>query len=646
MVAQHTVILQPLGMTAEASAGEIIADVARRAGVPLALPCGHQGRCGRCTVRIETGHVRRRSNGHLSPQEAADGWVLACQAEIIGNVVVQIPPQRLRERLVDTGVQRPPVDVTLPAVVVPAVRKVLLELPPPTLEDNLNDWERVRRGLQQVDDAIDVQADIRLLRRLSSQLRAADWRVTAVVGDDRRGGAGRLIDVQAGDTTRSLLGVAVDIGTTTVVVSLVNLRNGRVLETAAEYNDQIAFGEDVISRIVYSRQGNGDGLRRLRDMGLQTINRLIAQACRQRRVDPTQVLDVVVAGNTTMTHIFHGLDPQHLRSEPYVPTANHYPPARAEEAGVEVHPEAGIWTYPTVAAYVGGDITSGVVASGQFRTDKLTLFMDVGTNGELVLGNSDWLVTCACSAGPAFEGAGVRCGMRATTGAIEEITVDPATLEPSVSVIGDARPVGICGSGMISALAEMFITGVVDRQGRIDVERIRRRAANPARVRKGDHGGEYVLAWASESETGSDIVLTEVDVDNLVRTKAAIFAGITSLLKSVGLGVEDVEQVLIGGSFGQHIDFEHAIRIGLLPDLPWDRFRFLGNTSLLGARQALISADLRGVADEIAGKMTYLELVADSSFYGEYTSAMFLPHTDLELFPSVESALRGAGADV
>jgi uncharacterized 2Fe-2S/4Fe-4S cluster protein (DUF4445 family) len=458
------------------------------------------------------------------------------------------------------------------------------------------------------------------------------------------GRPGRLIGVEAGDTTRTLVGAVVDIGTTTVVVSLVNLNTGKLLETAAEYNDQIACGEDVISRIIYSQQSNGDGLRRLRGLILQTINRLIGYICKWRRVDPTQILEVVVAGNTTMTHIFHGLDPQQLRMEPYVPTANHYPMVTGNEAGLVVHPEAGVWTYPTVAAYIGGDITSGVIASGQHRTDKLTLFMDVGTNGELVLGNSDWLVTCACSAGPAFEGAGVHCGMRATIGAIDEVSVNPTTLEPTLKVIGDVRPLGICGSGMISALAEMFITGVIDRQGRIDVDRVRRRVADPRRVRRGDHGGEYVLVWASESDSGRDIVLTEVDIDNLVRTKAAIYAGITSLTRKVGVRLEDVEQVLIGGSFGQHINVEHAIRIGLLPDLPCERFRFLGNTSLRGAYQALVSREVRGLADEVAGKMTYLELVADSSFYNEYTSAMFLPHTDLVAFPSVKRALRGADA--
>ena len=636
MAQNLTVTLNPMGFVAKAEPGDLLSEVAERVGVSISLPCGHQGRCGRCAVRVEQGKVRRRVSAQFGPKETAEGWVLACQTEVAGDVVVHVPPRK-REHLVTSPARRVP-RVEVPELA-PAVRKAYLEMEPPALGDNLNDWDRLVRALRQQEPDLDIRPGIWPLRSLATQLRASDWRVTATLARDSAGGPSRLMGVDAGNTTRKLYGVAIDIGTTTVVVNLVDLRAGRVRATVADYNDQIACGEDVISRIIYAQQGTGAGLARLRDSVARTINRLVSEACERWKIDPEDVLDVVVAGNTTMTHLFHGLDPRYIRMEPYIPTANHFPVVRAGEAGLHVHPEAGVWTYPTVAAYVGGDITSGVISSGMFKTDKLTLFMDVGTNGEIVLGNSDWLMACACSAGPAFEGAGVRCGMRATVGAIEDVSINERTLEPFTTVIGREKPVGICGSGMISALSELFQAGIVDRQGRIDVERVRPRMLKPERVRRGDHGGEYVLAWADDTNADHDIVLTEVDIDNLIRTKGAIYAGITSLVRSVGVEMADVEQVLIGGSFGQHLDVDHAVRIGLLPDLPRERFQFLGNTSLHGAFQALLSEEYRALAEEVAGRMTYLELVADPSYYDEYTSALFLPHTDLATFPSVARGL-------
>ncbi|MDP2728726.1 MAG: ASKHA domain-containing protein, partial [Dehalococcoidia bacterium] len=334
--------------------------------------------------------------------------------------------------------------------------------------------------------------------------------------------------------------------------------------------------------------------------------------------------------------------PRYIREEPYIPTAIHFPPYAASELGVEVNPDASVYCLPGVAAYVGGDITAGILSSGVYKTAKLSLFMDVGTNGEIVLGNKDWAMTCACSAGPAFEGGGVQCGMRATIGAIEDIRIDSNTLEPTISVIGDTRPLGICGSGMIAALAEMLVTGIVDRGGRIHLNHS---ACRPGicRLREGEHGDEYVLVWASDSGTGQDIVINEVDINNLIRTKAAIYAGITVMLRSLNIDLESLEQVLIGGAFGQHINIEEAIQIGLLPDLPWERFKFLGNTSAQGSYHALLSREARSTADEIARRLTYLELIAENTFMDEFTSALFLPHTNLDAFPSVKTLLIREG---
>jgi uncharacterized 2Fe-2S/4Fe-4S cluster protein (DUF4445 family) len=312
------------------------------------------------------------------------------------------------------------------------------------------------------------------------------------------------------------------------------------------------------------------------------------------------------------------------------------PSVRAAEVGLVINPEATIDCLPGVASYVGADITAGVVSSGLLDVADVTLFIDVGTNGEMVLGDGSWLITCACSAGPAFEGAGVVDGMRATRGAIEAVWINGANVEPTYSVIGGGKPKGICGSGLIGLLAEMFITDVIDKSGNLN------RGLDTPRIRRGDHGDEYVVAWADETEHGRDIVITHTDVDNLLRAKAAIFAGFASLAQSVGVEMADVHQVFIGGAFGQYLNVEKAIQIGLLPDLPWEKFHFLGNTSIRGAYMALLRRDMRAEIDTAASKMTYLELSADNTFYDQFTSALFLPHTDIERFPSVAVLLKEA----
>jgi uncharacterized 2Fe-2S/4Fe-4S cluster protein (DUF4445 family) len=341
-----------------------------------------------------------------------------------------------------------------------------------------------------------------------------------------------------------------------------------------------------------------------------------------------------------MIHLFLGIPAQNIRLSPFITTVNEVPAVFAKEIGLEVHPEASVDCLPGVASYVGADITAGVYSSGMDDTEKVTLFMDVGTNGEIVLGNRDWLVTCACSAGPAFEGAGVINGMRATQGAIEEIWIAGHSAEnpyePTFRVIGGGKPRGICGSGLISLIAEMVITGIVDRAGNINLSL----SGQTPRIRQGEHGPEYVIAWGSVTETGRDIVITNVDIDNLKRAKAAIYAGFTVLAQNVGVPLELVEQLLIGGSFGKYINVEKAVQIGLLPDMPWERFQFLGNTSIKGAYYALLEQGVREKIRDIATRMTYIELSADNTFYEAFTSALFLPHTDLSSFPTVEAALE------
>jgi uncharacterized 2Fe-2S/4Fe-4S cluster protein (DUF4445 family) len=449
-----------------------------------------------------------------------------------------------------------------------------------------------------------------------------------------------LIDLLPGvevPPTGGVYGLAIDVGTTTVTVYLVDLLTGQVVDTAAEYNGQIARGEDVISRVIYA--GKNGGLGELHELVRGTINALIARLVARCHVSGDRLYKATVAGNTIMLHLLLGLPPASIRLAPYIPVANHPLPALASEIGLDLHPLASIDCLAGVASYVGADITAGVLATGLAEAEALTLFIDVGTNGEIVLGNRDWLITCACSAGPAFEGAGVVCGMRATRGAIEEVWINQATHEPTYRVIGGSRPRGLCGSGLIALLAELHITGIIDKSGKFKLD------LGTPRVRTGDHGAEYVVAWAAETADGCDIVLTTVDIDNLIRAKGAIFAGFAVLAQSVGLSLDSVERLLIGGAFGKYINVEKAVQIGLLPDMPWERFSFLGNTAVLGAYLALLSRSARAQVRAIAAKMTYLELSADNTFYDAFTSALFLPHTDLGQFPTVARlAKEGEGS--
>lgn len=627
------------GQSVRVPPGTTLVEAARLAGVEVGQPCGGQGRCGRCTVQILSGRARQRSTLRLTAEDIAAGYALACQSVVESDLTLRVPQQEKIERRLTS-------DRTVGEVQVPAgynprqdldLRRVALTLSPPHLDDQTDDLSRLRAALRSQAGFTNVKISLPLLRRLGGLLRAAGWQVTALLSIQEDGGGFPeewLIDLLPGsvDEWAPLWGAAVDIGTTTVTLWLVDLSTGQVKAQFSEYNGQIARGEDVISRIIYAgKEGGADELRRL---VLETINTLLERACEQAGIRPQEVVKATIAGNSTMIHLLLGVPAASIRLSPFITALNEPPPFPARELGLNLNPEAVVDCLPGVASYVGADISAGVLSSGMDDAGALTLFLDVGTNGEMVLGSRDWLVTCACSAGPAFEGAGVIHGMRAAPGAIEEVWVHPQTWEPSLQVIGGGKPSGICGSGLISLLAEMFMTGVIDKAGNLNT------ASGCARIREGEHGLEYVLAWPEESAHGRAISITRIDIDNLLRAKAAIFAGFSVLAESVGLTLDSVEQVLIGGSFGKYINIEKAVQIGLLPDLPWERFQFLGNTSVRGAYLALLDRRARERIRDIASRMTYIELSADNSFYEAFMSAMFLPHTDLTLFPSIASTLE------
>ncbi len=593
--------------------------------------------------------MRSRSALRLSQEDVVQGYVLACQAVVEGDVRVHVPPQEKIERRLTTDLTA--AEVQAPAGYDPVqsqtVRRVHLALSPPSMDDQTDDLSRLQTVLRQQAQVSDLMVSLDLLRRMGEILRQGNWQVTAILdvrekANNGNGQRGWLVDLLPGHIPDDdpLWGIAVDIGTTTVTLWLVNLITGEVKAQVSEYNGQITRGEDVISRIVYASK-NG-GAEELRQLVLGTINQLFETACKRQQhlreatggVTGCNVVKAVISGNSTMTHLLLGIPASSIRLAPFVTGANHIPLFRAGEVGLQINPQAMVDCLPGVASYVGSDITAGVLSTGMEQDEQLTLFMDVGTNGEIVLGSSEWMVTCACSAGPAFEGAGVANGMRATKGAIEEVWINAETYEPNCRVIGEVKPRGICGSGLISLLAEMFMTGVVDKAGNLNTHLATKR------VREGEHGMEYVIAWADETQHGADIVITHVDIDNLLRAKGAIYAGYQVLANSVGLSLEMIERMLIGGSFGKYINVEKAVQIGLLPDMPWRCFKFLGNTSVLGAYYALLDRGARQRISEIAAKMTYIELSADNSFYEAFMSALFLPHTDLSTFPSVEAALK------
>ncbi|MCJ7512949.1 MAG: ASKHA domain-containing protein [Anaerolineales bacterium] len=626
-LATHKVRILPSDSTIEAPTGALVAEAIQQAGLEIAQPCGGQGRCGRCAVLVEGG-ARRRSSLRLTAEDLQTGYALACQTVIEGDLTVTIPEQEKIERRLVTDKAAARVSLPFPYTSdLQGVHAFRLSLPEPNLQDNTDDLMRLQKGLTEAGYP-EVEIPLGMIRRMGDALRQSEWTPWVALETrswSRPNGPPRLLDVRPEPIEP--LGLAIDIGTTTVSLHLVNLSSGEVIASAAEYNGQIAFGEDVISRIIYASKN--DGLPSLTQRVHQTIGLLLDRLQKRTAVTGDMILKAVVAGNTTMIHLFLGIPPGPIRVAPFIPTVNLPSAFMAGEIGLPINPQAVVDCLPGIASYVGADISAGVLACDLATTDVLTLFIDVGTNGEMVLGTRDWLVTCACSAGPAFEGAGVVDGMRATEGAIEEVWVNSTTYEPTYRVIGGGKPRGICGSGLISLLAELFVTGVVDRAGGVKID------LGSPRVRQGDHGPEYVVAWGAETESGKDIVLTKVDVDNLMRAKAAIYAGFSVLASSVGVSLTAVEQVLVGGSFGKYINVEKAVQIGLLPDVPWERFHFLGNTALQGAYMALLSLDQRQLVAQLARQMTYIELSADNTFYEAFTAAMFLPHTEIARFPSV-----------
>jgi len=627
VLGKFRVRFEPDGGSATVEQGTTILEASRRAGVAMDAVCGGAGECGRCKVRPK-GQFRSARSPLVSEAEARAGVVLACKTTVEGDLTVEVLPRSKvgKHQILTKSVAEVPKRLT------PWVTKKLVELPKATIEDNIADLERLLRTM----GAPHMPVPLTALRALPEAVRKGGWKVT--VTESSLDGRTEMCRVEPGDATDRLLGVAIDIGTTTIVVDLVDLLTGKVLCQASDYNKQMMRGEDVIARMMFAEEG---GREELRFLVTETVNSAISTLLEtesSRAKSPIEREDIVaasVAGNTIMSHLFLGLRTDNVRLEPYVPVAHRVRGLRGSDTALLVNPSAHVLLFPSRAGYVGGDVIADVLSSGMHRSDDLTLLVDVGTNGEVVLGRRDWLVSCSCSAGPAFEGGEVSSGMRAMEGAIDRIRIND-DLSTSYHVLGEGKPLGICGSGLIDLIAEMFDHGIIDRKARVQ-------SLGGRRTRATDAGAEYIVEFKDRlgTDTSGDLVVTEADMQNLLRTKAAIYGACSVLLRKTGESLENIRSIVIAGGFGHHLDIERAISIGMFPDVDRKKYRFIGNGALGGARVALLSGKRRREAGEIFEMMTYLELSVDNQFYDEFQSSLFIPHTDIERFPSAKKGPNG-----
>lgn len=621
----RTVTFLPSYRKIEVPRGTTILDAAQKAGLNINVVCGGQGKCGKCVVYIQSGKTefdQQKYGRFFTADELAKGACLACETIVQGDLHVMIPEHTLiqEQKILVEGLEQA-VEFR------PSVRKYYVELLPPTLSDPSPDLSRLLWGIQKSGGPVAEQmyAPLEVLREIPGILRHSDWKVTGTIG--LVPGGYRLIDLQENNTSKRVFGAAVDLGSTTVVVYLWDLVTGKVVNVASNYNKQISCGEDILARVNFARK---NGLARLQALAAESINQALTTASNSAGIDREDIYEVIVAGNTVMTHMLLGIDPAYMIAEPYVPVVRRALSVAAGRIGITVNPNGGVFVFPAVSDFIGGDIIADILACGMSEREEISLLIDIGTNFEVVLGNREWMFSCAGAAGPALEGGEVLFGMRANPGAIEKISIDPGTLSPKYSTINGIKPRGICGSGLIDLLAELLCTCVIDRTGRFNT------AIENPRIRKTDHFPEYVIAWAKETEIGKDIVITENDIKNLIMSKASIHAACLTLMKEAGVSRHEITTIYFAGAFGNYIDKKNATIIGLIPEIPFEQIKNMGNGAVAGANIALINRRTRKTLDDIAYKIAYIELNAENAFMDEYTSSTFLPHTDLSLFPMVE----------
>ena len=624
------VAFSPLGKTVTVEAGVSLLEAAARADITMNNICGGDGICGRCKMIVRKGRVDGEIGPLLTREEVRRGVVLACRCSVQGDLQVEIPEEtRAREtvaagrgaerfRAVHPGIRERELDKA------PLVAKVFLKLPRPTLDDNLADCRRLQAGISKVLGVPAMQTGLKIMRRLSAILREGDFEVTATVG--RRGEIAEIMDVEAGDSSARNVMAVIDVGTSTIVAQLVDALTAETMDSEACFNSQAIQGREITARIMASER---NGEEALQAPLVEDLNRLISSIAVRNGVQLRDINAVVCSGNTAMMHFLLGLPARHIRRNPYVPVTVAPAPLRAAEVGLRINPRGLLFTVPGISGWVGGDLTAGIVGTGMHEADEISMLIDVGTNGEVIIGNKEWLIACSASAGPALEGASVACGMMAEDGAIEEVCVEDGAIR--FRVIGDVPAVGLCGSGIIDLIAVLLGQGIIDRSGKFVDDGHRQ-------VRWESGAGRFVLVEAlGNGSSDRGVFITQEDIDNVVTAKAAIFAAAKIVLDRLELDIADVQQVLLAGGFGTHINRENAIRIGLLPDLPLSKIHYVGNTSIWGAKLAACSAEAYGQMRAVSEATTYYDLLGSPDYVEQFRQAMFLPHTNIELFPSLQT---------
>ena len=624
-------------VTIDCNAGDNLLELARRANVAIDAPCSGNGSCGKCRVQLVEGELESIQSRHISDEEYEAGWRLSCNCRIVGDCTVFVPDiasayqsrmktadlsspkeiaifQECQEQLKDSGIR-----FENPFLA------VQLDLAAPTLDDTMPDNERLTWAIEDALGVSQVEIPYCVMVKLAATLREENFSVC--VKGYRKEDTFCCMEICGKDDT-AIVGAAIDIGTTTVTMVLTDLATGKILAKGSSGNGQIRYGADVINRII--EQGRPGGRVKLQKAIIkETLNPILGNLCKSAGITKQDILRLAVGANTTMNHLFVGVDAESVRMEPYVPSFFAWEGMRSGDVNLLANPMAPVLIAPNIGSYVGGDITAGTLASGIWDKDEMSLFIDLGTNGEIVFGNRDFLMSCACSAGPAFEGGDISCGMRATDGAVEACTIDKTTMEPTLSIVGDPgqKPVGICGSGIIDIISELFRTSIINAKGLFVRE--------GSRVKRDSHGmGRYVLATAEESETGREISINEVDIDNFIRAKGAIFSAIDTLLKSVDMTVDMIDSVYVAGGIGSGINMKNAVNIGMFPDVDLSKFHYIGNSSLSGAYAMVVSDEAAAKTAEVAANMTYLELSTYPGYMDSFVAACFLPHTDARLFPN------------
>ena len=629
-MAHYSVRFMPLREAVRVKSGTSLLEAAGQAGILINSVCGGDGICGRCKMIVRKGRVGGEATLLLTPEEIRQGMVLACQTRVQSDLLVDIPEETRagKKSEVDKDARR--FRARRPGISrrkfadSPLVSRIFLELQKPSLEDNLADYQRLQRALARDAGITSLQAGLKILKRLPEILRSSDYRVTATIG--RRGDVAEVMDIEAGDVSARNYMVIVDVGTSTLVAHLVDVDEAATVDAEACFNSQAVYGREVTARMMVAEKKGPEPLQKLL---VTDINQLVATLAERNKVELKDIAAAVCSGNTTMIHLLLGLPTANIRRDPFIATSVEPPPLRAAEVGIAISPRGLLFTVPGISSWVGGDLTAGILATGLYERRNTTMLIDVGTNGEIIVGNKDWLVACSASTGPAFEGAGVKCGMMATNGAIEKIYMEDGQLR--YRVIGNVAPAGICGSGIIDLVAVLVTEGIIDRAGAF-VE-----GSAPA-VRFRDGQGEFVIADAKTAADGREVHVTQEDIKNIITAKAAVFAAVKIVMDRLSLECSDIKRLFLAGGFGSYIDRKNAIRIGLLPDMPISSIQYVGNTSIWGAKLAALSTEAYDLLSAIRRKTTYYDLMGSPDYVEQFTQAMFLPHTDVGLFPSVFNA--------